>query len=231
MLLERRCSEHTNIYWLLLENMTPKQWLKFKNPIINANNHLNRIFPSFNSLNYEFSPKTQLIDIFSSYFLFHHANHKYKESKATYFHKLDKNVFCTSNNSKSVVVVLDISIKNNVVISILYVYSLLNPIKKTIYYAVNITSTKTELFGIRYSINYVIQTSDINYIIIVIDAIHITLCIFNSSVYPYQHQSIAILKELREFFNKNPSNSIELYLYSHASHLRILKERVNTIIS
>ena len=47
-LLERRYTE----------NMTPKQQLKIKGSIINANNHLNGIFPSFNSLSYEFSPRT-----------------------------------------------------------------------------------------------------------------------------------------------------------------------------
>jgi len=58
-LLKRKNSEHTNFYRLLLENLTPKQWLNFKGPIIDTNNCLNGIFPSFNSLNYKISPRTQ----------------------------------------------------------------------------------------------------------------------------------------------------------------------------
>jgi len=83
--------------------------MNFKGPIIDANNHLNEIFPLFNSLNYGFSPRTQLIDIFSSHFLFQHANCKNKDNRAAHFHKLKEYIFYMSNNSKSAIVVLDTS--------------------------------------------------------------------------------------------------------------------------
>ena len=85
--------------------MTFKQQMNFKGPIIDANNCLNRIFPLFNSLNYEFSPRTCLIDILSSCFSFHYVNCKDKDSRATHLQKLNKHIFYMSNNSKSAVVV------------------------------------------------------------------------------------------------------------------------------
>jgi len=120
-------------------------------------------------------------------------------------------VFYALTNSKLVIVVSDTNIKNNITISITHIHLLSNPINKTIHYAVNITSTEAKLFAIRYGINQTIQISDVTCIIIVIDAIHIVHCIFDSVIYSYQHQLIAILKELREFSNKNSLNSIDFW--------------------
>ena len=130
--------------------------LNFKGPIININNCLNGIFPFFNSLNYEFSPRTQLIDIFSSHFSFYHANHKDKDSGVVHLCKLDKYIFYVSNDSKLVVVVLDVSNKNNITTSILHVHLPSNLIKKTIHHAVNVMFTKAELFAIRWGIDQAI---------------------------------------------------------------------------
>ena len=52
-----------------------------------------------------------------------------------------------------VVVISDMSIKNQVAISIVYIYSFNKPILKTLYYIVNILTIKTELFTIRCGIN------------------------------------------------------------------------------
>ena len=57
---------------------------------------------------------------------------------------------------KTVIVISDASIKNNVATSILHICSGHNILAKTIHYAINITSTKTELFTIRYGINQVV---------------------------------------------------------------------------
>ena len=69
-------------HYLSLENIISKQWLLIKSSIVDTNNHLNGIFPLFNSLNSKFSPGSRLIDIFSSHFSFHQADYKNKESKA-----------------------------------------------------------------------------------------------------------------------------------------------------
>ena len=75
----------------------------------------------------------------------------------------------------------------------------------------NITSTKVELFAIRCGINQAIQLEDINYIIIIIDAILATRHIFDTSIYPYQLHSITISNNLRFFFNKNFNNMISFW--------------------
>jgi len=82
-------------------------------------------------------------------------------------------MFHTSNDSKSVVIVSDANIKNNVTISIAHVHSLLNPVKKTVHHAVNIMSTEAELFAIRCDINQTIQIPNVMHIIVVTDTIHI----------------------------------------------------------
>ena len=111
-------------------------------------------------------------------------------------------------------VVSDTSIKKNITMSIVHVHFHSNLIKKTIHHAVNVTSPEAELFIIRCGINQTIQIPNVAHIIIITNAMHIVYCIFNSSIHPYQHQSIAILKELREFFNKDSLNSIEFWDYS-----------------
>jgi len=45
-------------------------------------------------------------------------------------------------------------------------------------------------------------------VIVITDSVY---QIFNQSIYPYQQQSIAVLKDLRLFFNKQPSNIIEFW--------------------
>jgi len=47
-------------------HLTLKQHLRIKGPIVDTNNHLNKLFPSFNSLNKEISPNIYLVDTFSN---------------------------------------------------------------------------------------------------------------------------------------------------------------------
>lgn len=63
-LFESRYTNNSSQYQLSLENIKPKQRLKVKSFISNSNNHLNSIFPSFDSLNDEISPGNRLINIF-----------------------------------------------------------------------------------------------------------------------------------------------------------------------
>ena len=113
------------------------------------NNRLNRIFPSFNSFSFEFSFRDRLINIFSFYF----TNRKSKESRKVYICKLNKLTLQVLADSKMVVVVSDTNIKNQVATLIVYIYIHNNPIIKTLYYTINISSTKAELFIIRCGIN------------------------------------------------------------------------------
>ncbi len=56
-------------------------------------------------------------------------------------------------NPKTTIVVLDASIKNQVATSITHIHVHETSVIKTIHHAINITSTKAELFMIRYGLN------------------------------------------------------------------------------
>jgi len=82
-------------------------------------------------------------------------------------------------------------------------------IAKTIHHAINITSsTKAELFTIRYRINQAIQVFNASYIIIITDSIYLANQIFDSSSYSYQLQFITIAQDLSTFFKKTPITSL-----------------------
>ena len=73
---------------------------------------------------------------------------------------------------KTVIIISDISIKNNIATSISYVCSNNNILAKTIHYTVHITSTEAELFIIRCEINQMVQVPNITHIVIITDTIH-----------------------------------------------------------
>ena len=83
------------------------------------------------------------------------------------------------------------------------------PVIKMIHYAVNITTTKAELFTIRCDINQAVGISNIKHIVVITDSLHATKRIFKSSLHPYQVHSATISQELREFFRKNNNDCIE----------------------
>ena len=71
------------------------------------------------------------------------------------------------------IVISNLSIKNQVTTSITHIYTYNFSVIKTIHYAVNITSTKVELFAIRCGLNQAIWLTNIEYIIIITDLIHV----------------------------------------------------------
>lgn len=136
-------------------------------------------------------------------FYFHLANYKDKESREAYLWKLNKIFEDALLNPKSIIIIDDTSIKNNVTSLIFYVHSNLNFVTKTVYHTIKVTTTEIKLFAIRYGINQAIQISDISHIIVITDIIHLVRQIFDSSIHLYQLQSIVIAQDFGEFFNKN----------------------------
>jgi len=65
-------------------------------------------------------------------------------------------MFNASTDSNSAIIVLDTSIKNNIVTSIAHIHTHNSPIIKTIHHTTNIIPTEAELFTIRYGINQVV---------------------------------------------------------------------------
>ena len=185
--------------------LTQKQHLKTKSSIVDSNNYLNKVFPSFNK---EFPLGFFLVDTFSDCFLFNIVNCKDIKAKTAYQKKLNKIFDDSISNPNTVIVISDASIKNNVATSSSYIYNNQNIIAKSIHHAINVTSTKVELFTIRYRINQAIQVPNIEQIIVITDAIPATRHIFDLSTHSYQLHSITISQDLRLFFNKNFNNSI-----------------------
>jgi len=125
-------------------------------------NRTNEVFPSFNPFSSKFSPGDRLIDVFPSYFFFYSTNRKSKENIKVHICKLNKITLLLSTDPKSIVVVSDTSIKNQVAISIAHIHIHDSPVVKTIYHAINVTTTEAELFAIRCGINQATHLNNIN---------------------------------------------------------------------
>ena len=176
------------------------------------------IFPSFSPLNQEFIPGSRIIDIFSDCFSFNLVNKKEKEKNKIHTQELDNMVLHNSLSSHAALIITDASIKNDIATSISHIHIANHPLTKTVHHVSFVTSMEVELFTIRYSINQVCSNEVISKIIVIMDSIHTARKIFNSSSYPFQCHSSAILSELRSFFTSNPDNSIEFW--ECLSHLK-----------
>ena len=130
---------------------------KIKSFIVDSNNCLNGLFSSFNNLYKELLSGFQLVDNFSDQFFFHTANYKDKDTIHTHIWHFDKIFENFCSDPEIVIVISDASIKDKVTTLILHIYSGYNIYAKTIYYAINVTTTKVKIFTIRYSINQAVQ--------------------------------------------------------------------------
>ena len=88
--------------------------------------------------------------------------------------KLNNLTIQVLDNSKIAIVISDASIKNQVATLIAHIYVHNNPVIKTLYHVINVTSTETKLFTIRYGINQATQLANINCIIVITDLLHAT---------------------------------------------------------
>jgi len=146
-------SKKTIPHHLSMGSLTDKQCLKVKSSIIDLNNHLNEVYPSFNRLHKELSPGFWLVDNFPNYFSFHTVIHKDTKIINAHIHLLNKILEDSSSDPSMVLIISDANIKNNITTSILHVHFSWNFLAKTIHYIVNVISTKAELFSIRCGIN------------------------------------------------------------------------------
>ena len=194
-----------------MENLTNKQKLKFKGPIIDTNNRLNSIFRSFDLFNSEFSPDSRLVDLFSDHFSFFWSDRGSIDSRKSHLKNLDEVVLNTLMDSYSTIIVSDMSIKNNVVTLIAHIHSYNLPVIKMIHYATNIISTEAELFAIRCGINQAVWLPNIKWIIVITNSIHAAEIFFDLFVHSYQIQMASISMEIRQFFIRNDCNSLEFW--------------------
>ena len=195
--------------------LTNRQRNIVKGHIINSKIKSYGIFPSFDPLHQEFTPGHRVSDKFSDRFSFNLVNKKGKDN--IHVQELDDLIFQNSLSS-SALVVTDASIKNNIATSVAHVHQSNSPLIKTVHHTVFITSSEAELFAMRCEINQACNKDNISKIIVITNSIHSVKLIFNSSLHPLQSHSVAILSELRLFFNKSQDNSIEFW--ECPSHLK-----------
>jgi len=106
--VKSRHLDSDNHHQLLLEKLTLKQQLSLKSPVINVNNRLNGIFP------------------------FHSLNRDSEESKKSHIQKLNKLIFQVLADSKTAIVVSNVSIKNQVATLIAHIHVSNNSVIKTV---------------------------------------------------------------------------------------------------
>ena len=170
-------------------------------------NKHNKFFPSFSFFNEEFKSGNYIINLFPECFSFYSCYSNVKK----HLKNLDEIIFKVSSDPSSVIVVLDISIKNHVIISILHIHSFNKPIVKTLYRTINVTIAEAELFAIWCGINQAVAISNISYIIVITNSLYVTKKIFDSSAHLYQIHLAAISQELREYFFKDDHNLIKFW--------------------
>jgi len=99
-----------------------KQYSKIKSPIIDINNHLNKVLLSFDSLNKELSFRFHLVDIFLDCFSFLLVNQKDSDILTSYHNKLINIFENLLINQDNVLIITNTSIKNNVATSVSHIY-------------------------------------------------------------------------------------------------------------
>jgi len=153
--------------------LMPRQRAKIKSPITDINNHLNKVLSSFNSLNSKLQPGFCLVDTFSDQFSFTLVNHKDTDALKTHNIKLDKIYEDSSDNQNIILIIVDMSIKNNVAMSVFHIQKSHNIIRKSVHHAMNVNSTEAELFAIRYRIDQATKIHNASKIFIITDTIQL----------------------------------------------------------
>jgi len=145
--------------------ITEIQCCKIKSSIVDMNNYLNKVYSSFNRLYKKLSLGFSLIDNFPNCFSFYTVNYKDTNTRIAYWNKLKKIYKDLSNSHEIILIISNVSIKNNIAILVLYIQREHKIIMKTVYHAMNITFTEAEIFTIRCSISQLSQLSQMQGVI------------------------------------------------------------------
>ena len=176
---------HSSSYFspVALNSHTNQQHSLVKGHLVDIANRSYECFPSFSPLNSEFSPGLRIIDNFSDHISFNICDRE-KDTKL-YAQVLDNMVLESFLSLLIAIIASDVSIKNNVTTSIIYIHTFNKSLTKIIYYAVHVMSTEVELFTIRCGINQSLSLDNVSKIIIITDTIYTVKKIFNLLVHLY----------------------------------------------
>jgi len=191
--------------------LTHRQKTLAKGHLIDSKIKSYGIFPSFSPLDPEFTPGQCIIDNFSDCFSFNLVNKTEKGKNNCRAQELDEMVLQNSSIPNTTLVITDASIKKDIATSVAHIHSTDRPLIKTVHHASFITSLEAELFAIRCGINQACSLNNVSKIVVVTDSIYVAKKIFDPGSHPLQIHSIAILRNLRNFFTSNKSNSIEFW--------------------
>ena len=208
-LIDDPLNTHLNSPPHSINSLTDRQKTSIKGHIIDSNNKLYGVFPSFSSLNPEFILGSRIINIFPDQFSFNLASKG--KNASTCSQQLDDMTIQASTSSHTVIVVSDVSIKNNIATSILHIHIRDQPLVKMVHHTAFVTSTEAELFAIRCSINQACNKENISKVIVITDFIHTAKKIFDTKSHPYQIHTLVILNKLRQFFTRCQDNHIEFW--------------------
>ena len=105
LLLDYHYLNNSNPHCFFLNKLISKQRLKVKSSIINANNCLNGIFPSFNPLYKELISGFCLVDTIPNCFSVNTVDYKIKNFKIAYLQKLGNIFENFLQNTKAVIII------------------------------------------------------------------------------------------------------------------------------
>ena len=186
----------------MLSFLTSYQCTLIKGYLVDIDNRFNKVFSSFVSLHSKFSPGNRVINNFSDQFPFNLFNKQKDDNLKVHIQLLDNMVIKLSSIPSNVLIIMDTSVKYNIVMSISHMHIHNNPITKTLHYVVYVASTEAKLFAIKYGINQAMNCNDISSKIIVItDSIHVARKIFDLLFHSYRVHIVAILSELCNYLS------------------------------
>ena len=210
-LLDNSPNHPSSPHNLSLSMLTKRQCGLLKSHVIDIDNRFNKVFPAFDPINLELQPGNRISDTFSNQFSFHSFSSSNDPSFKSHIQQLDALAVDSSTSSHNALMITDMSVKNNVALSIAHIHVFNKPVVKTLHHAVNITAQEAEFFTIRCGINHAVLSHDTSRIIVITDSIHIAKKIFDPSSHMLQKQSNFVLSELREFFNWRNMNTIKFW--------------------
>jgi len=120
-LLDRYHSKQATSYHMATSQLTFKQNLKIKSPIVDINYRLNQILLAFNNLNKELSLGFCLVDTFSNYFSFNVVKCKDTKARTAHLNKLENVYRASKDDLNTLFIISDASLRNNIATSIIHI--------------------------------------------------------------------------------------------------------------
>jgi len=102
--------------------LTQKQNLWLKSPIVDINHCLNKVIPAFDNLNSELRLGHHLADLFLEQFSFNTVKQSDPKVRRAHLNKLNNIYLNVLNNTNTILIIVDAGVKNNVATTIAYIY-------------------------------------------------------------------------------------------------------------